>query len=55
MNVDFLTPGWIGLALALPVVYAAWHEYTARNMRDFKLLASVGAGGLLLSVVGFSL
>jgi hypothetical protein len=55
MSTDFLTLGWMGLALALPIVYAAWHEYSARNMRDFKLLASIGAGGLLLSAFGFSL
>ncbi|CAM8625265.1 hypothetical protein MCEMIEM13_03005 [Comamonadaceae bacterium] len=55
METDFLTPGWIGLALSLPVMYAAWHEYAARNLRDAKLLAGVGAGGLLLSVVGIAL
>ncbi len=55
MNTDFLTPGWVGLALAAPILYAAWHEYAERNMRDFKLLVSVGAGGLLFSAVGFSL
>ncbi len=54
METDFLTLEWIALALSLPVVYAAWHEYAARNTRDTKLLAGVGAGGLLLSAVGFT-
>lgn len=55
METDIFAPEWIGLALSLPVVYAAWHEYSARNLRDAKLLAGVAAGGLLLSAAGFSL
>jgi hypothetical protein len=55
METDFLTPEWIGLALSLPVMYAAWHEYASRNLRDAKLLAGVGVGGFLLSAVGFAL
>lgn len=35
------------LALAGAVLYAAWHEYAARNRRDAKLLAAVGTAGLL--------
>nr|WP_315465152.1 hypothetical protein [uncultured Rhodoferax sp.] len=55
METDFLTLEWIGLALSLPVMYAAWHEYAARNTRDATLLAGVGVGGLLLSAAGFAL
>jgi hypothetical protein len=55
MDIDFFTPQWIGLALSLPVIYAAWHEYSARNTRDAKLLAGFGVGGLLLSAAGFAL
>jgi hypothetical protein len=51
----FFNPEWIGFVLPLPVFYAAWHEHSARNLSDAKLLASVGAGGLLLSAVGFTL
>lgn len=35
------------LALAAVVLYAAWHEYQAKNQRDAKLLAAVAATGLL--------
>lgn len=31
------------LALAVVVLYAAWHEYTSKNHRDGNLLAVVGA------------
>ncbi len=55
METDFFTKEWIGLALSLPVIYAAWYEYSERNMRDAKLLAGFGVGGLLLSAVGFVL
>lgn len=36
-----------GFALAAAVLYAAWYEYTDNNRRDARLLASVGAAGLL--------
>lgn len=36
-----------GLALAVAVLYAAWHEYSVRNHRDANLLAAVGAASLL--------
>lgn len=39
------------LALAAAVLYAAWHEYAAKNHRDAKLLAAVGATSLMGSVV----
>jgi hypothetical protein len=42
-----------GLALALVVLYAAWHEYAARNQRDAKLLAAVGAASLFGSAVAW--
>ncbi len=48
-------PEGVALALSLPVIYAAWHEYSARNVRDARLLAGVGVGGLLLSAAGFAL
>lgn len=35
------------LALTLAILYAAWHEYRERNRRDSRLLAAVGAVGLL--------
>jgi hypothetical protein len=35
------------LALAAAVLYAAWHEYDAKNQRDAKLLAAVGAISLM--------
>jgi hypothetical protein len=34
------------MALALAVLYAAWHEYSAKNHRDAKLLAALGAVSL---------
>ena len=36
-----------GLALAAAVLYAAWHEYAAKNHRDAKLMAAVGAVSLM--------
>lgn len=35
------------LALALAVLYAAWHESRAKNTRDARLLAAVGAVSLM--------
>ena len=35
------------LALAVAVLCAAWHEYTAQNHRDAKLLAVVAAFSLV--------
>lgn len=55
MASDFLKLEWLSLLLALPILYAAWHEYSHRNVRDAKLLVGCGAGGLLLSAVGFVL
>ena len=54
MSADALSLAWIGFALSLPVIYAAWHEYSTRNLRDAKLLAGIGLGGLLVSTVGFA-
>lgn len=54
MDTDFSTLQTMGLALSIPVLYAAWHEYSHRNLRDAKLLAGCGAGGLLLVVAGFT-
>jgi hypothetical protein len=34
------------VALALVVLYAAWHEYAAKNQRDARLLALLGSAGL---------
>jgi len=42
-----------GLALAVAVLYAAWHEYAAKNQRDAKLLAAVGAASLMGSAVAW--
>lgn len=36
------------LALAAAVLYAAWHEYAAKNHRDAKLLVAVAT----LSLIG---
>lgn len=41
------------LALAAAVLYAAWHEYAAKNQRDAKLLAAVGAASLIGSVAAW--
>ena len=42
-----------GLALAAAVLYAAWHEYAAKNQRDAKLLAAVGAISLMGSAMAW--
>ncbi len=55
MDTPAMTMEWMGLALSLPVLYAAWFEYTRRNMRDAGLLAGVGAGGLLVTAAVFTL
>lgn len=31
------------LVLSAAILFAAWHEYTAKNQRDAKLLVAVGA------------
>ena len=38
----------IGLIAAI-VLYCAWREYANDNRRDAKLLAAIGAGGVLTS------
>jgi len=42
-----------GLVLAAAVLYAAWHEYAAKNHRDARLLAVTGAASLMGSAVGW--
>ena len=41
------------LALAAAVLYAAWHEYAAKNHRDARLLAAVGAASLMGSAMAW--
>lgn len=41
------------LALAAAVLYAAWHEYAAKNPRDAQLLAAVSALGLMGSTMAW--
>jgi hypothetical protein len=55
MGGDFLTLEWISLALSMPILYAAWYEYSERNTRDAKLLAGLGAGGLIVTGAAFML
>lgn len=45
---ELMPPEWVlgCIAMVSAVVYAAWHEYAARNYRDARLLATVGAIGL---------
>lgn len=52
---DFAVPDMAlgALALAIAVLYAAWHETRAKNTRDAKLLATVGAVTLLGSAVAW--
>lgn len=38
----------IALLAAVPLL-GAWHEYASDNRRDAKLMAAVGAGGMLAS------
>ena len=42
-----------GIALAAAVLYGAWHEYTEKNHRDAKALATVGALGLMASAAAW--
>lgn len=46
---DLSMPDFIfaGFAMAAAVLYAAWHEYSAKNARDARLLAAMGAAGLM--------
>ncbi len=41
------------LALAAAVLYAAWHEYAAKNTRDAKLLFAVGTISLMGSAAAY--
>jgi len=45
---DVMTVG--GLAVAVAIFYAAWHEYSAKNRRDAQLLAALGAVSLVGSI-----
>lgn len=40
-------------ALACAVIYAAWYEYSQKNHRDAKMLATVGALSLAGSAVAW--
>ena len=53
--VDLVAPDMAigGMALAAAVLYAAWYEYAARNQRDAKLLALVGAVSLVGSTAAW--
>jgi hypothetical protein len=42
-----------GLALAVAVLYAAWHEFAAKNRRDAKLLAAAGSVSLMGSAAAW--
>jgi hypothetical protein len=52
---ELVAPDWaIGaLALAAAVLYAAWHEYAAKNHRDAKLLAAIGTLSLMGSTAAW--
>jgi hypothetical protein len=52
---DFIAPDMaIGaLALAITILYAAWHESRAKNKRDASLLATVGAVSLMGSAAAW--
>ncbi len=41
------------LALATAILYAALHEYAAKNHRDAKLLGAVGLASLMGGVVAW--
>jgi hypothetical protein len=41
------------LVLAAAVLYAAWHEYAAKNHRDARLLAAIGAFSLMGSTAAW--
>lgn len=41
------------LTLALAILYAAWHEYKARNRRDANFLAAVGTVSLIGSAMAW--
>jgi hypothetical protein len=49
---DYIAPDMaiIALALTLCILYAAWYESRAKNARDARLLAAVGAVSLVGSV-----
>ena len=53
--IDLVAPDMAigGIALAAAVLYAAWYEYAAKNQRDAKLLAAVGAASLMGSVAAW--
>lgn len=54
MNDEIGTDMTIGaLALALATFYAAWHETRAKNTRDARFLAAVGAVSLMGSVAAW--
>ena len=41
------------LALAVVVLYAAWHEFRVENKRDTRLLAALGVASLLGGVAAW--
>lgn len=42
-----------GIALTAAIAYGAWHEFTTHNRRDAKLLAAIGAIGLIGSTAAW--
>jgi len=53
--IDLVAPDMAigGIALAAAVLYATWHEYAAKNHRDAKLLAAVGAASMMGSAAAW--
>jgi|GEM_PF-1327385 len=53
--IDLVAPDMAigGIALAAAVLYAAWYEYAAKNPRDARLLAAVGAASLMGSTAAW--
>ena len=41
------------IALTAAIAYGAWHEFTTNNRRDAKLLAAIGAIGLIGSTAAW--
>jgi len=53
--IDFAVPDMAiaGFAVAAALLYAAWHEYSARNRRDANLLAVAGFVGFASSTAAW--
>jgi len=43
IEIQMPNAAWGGMLVAAAILYGAWHEFTAKNRRDARMLALTGA------------